>query len=111
MRVFINPTIQEQVKALQKQVDNHAKSLKGMILTWRHPYPGIGRVKRAYEGRTCEVLESFVDDHSGEIMVRVRTHKKEGIGFLEDNDAFHRTYRGLDAFEPITTLPQGLVAK
>lgn len=102
MKVLVNTTARQQIKSLQDQIQQEANQLKGRVLTWRHPYPACGSKARPYVGRTCEIKDVFVDD-DGEIKVRVKTHTLDGQGFLESNDAFHRVYRSLDAFEPMET--------
>lgn len=111
MGVFLSDAAIQAMKDLKRQTEEKANALKGMTLIWRHAYPAVGRKARPYVGRQCEVRDVYIDEYDGEVKVRVRTRTQDGHGFLEDNDAFHRVYRSLEAFEPLETLPEGLQQK
>lgn len=96
----------KELKKLQKQMEAEAAQLIGKILVWKTLDYRYGR-DRKYSGRACIVRQATVSD-DGEIIVLVNTQNAQGNGFINNNDRFHRTYRGLNAFEPLETLPSGL---
>ena len=63
---------------------------KGLILKWK---------TGPYAGRECFVKqvvweEDWRNRGQIDIMIRVATRTKDGRGFMNDNDSFHRTFHG-----------------
>lgn len=104
MRVYAKK--HKQLVKIQKEMEAQAEQLIGKILVWKID-ARYGKKERSFAGRPCVVRQSTVSD-DGEIIVLVNTRNSQGNGFLNNNDRFHRIYRGLHSFEPIEDLPEGL---
>jgi hypothetical protein len=59
--------------------------------------PELMWVEGKYEGRKAKILRVFCeyDRKLTKVFMRVKTEKKDGKGYLDDNDLFHRSYHRL----------------
>lgn len=51
-----------------------------------------------YKGRYCDIHATTFCCEEMDILVRVRTYRKHGEGYVDDNDSFHREWRSLREF-------------
>lgn len=109
MDLFLSQDMVEALTQVRNRIDERLNQLRGQVLVWRRDR--VGRNRSSLAGRMCEVTHAIYDKRTGEISVLVKTYSANGEGFINDNDSFHRRYRGLSSFEPLGDAPPGFELK